>query len=217
MEIVTFAKYKTEEDSLELIGLLESNDIEYFVENISSHVDVTFAGGPSLEDKIAIKLNSTDFEKVDSLLSQMASNNINSIDKDHYLFSFSNEELFEVIEKYDEWSKVDYILAQQILKERGQLNSEEDILKLKNKRITELRQPEKAQKGWLIFGLLSALCGGLLGVFIGFHHYKFKKTIATGERVYAYDNSTRQAGLNIYIIGIVSTIIWLIIWLLQYF
>ncbi len=216
MDLITYRKYKTEEEAISLIELLKSNDIEYFVENISPAVDITFTGGMELEDKIAIKLKSTDFENVDSLLSKIATNNIDLVDKDHYLFDFSDDELLEILENYNEWSETDIVLAQKILNDRGKGISDEKVLELKNKKISKLRQPEKGLKGWLIFGFVSAILGGLLGIFIGYHHFKFKKSIPSGERVYAYDTKTRRTGLRIFYTGLFAFIFWIIIWILDF-
>ncbi|MCK4663414.1 MAG: hypothetical protein KAT68_11150 [Bacteroidales bacterium] len=216
MELVTYRKYRTEEEAIALIDILKYNDIEYYIENISPAVDITFTGGTELEDKIAIKLKSTDFEKIDSLLSKIATDNIDMVDKDHYLFDFSDDELFEILGNYNEWSKTDFVLAQKILNERGKDISDEKVQELKNKKISELRQPEKGHKGWLIFGFVSAILGGLLGIFIGYHHFKFKKSIPTGEKVYAYDTETRRTGLRIFYIGLIAFIFWIIIWILDF-
>lgn len=215
MEIVTYRKYKTEEEAISLIELLKAYDIEHYVENISPAVDITFTGGMGLEDKIAIKLKSIDFVRVDTLLSKIATDNIDLVDKDHYLFDFSDNELFEIIENYNEWGNTDFILAQKILRDRGKGISDEKVQELKNKKNAELRQPEKGHKGWLIFGFITAILGGLLGIFIGYHHFKFKKSIPTGEKVYAYDTETRRIGLKIFYVGMIVLPIWIVIWVLN--
>ncbi|MCT4602019.1 MAG: hypothetical protein N4A59_03795 [Marinifilum sp.] len=215
MELVTYKKFKTEEESVPLVDILESNDISYHIENIASAVDITFTGGTELEDKIAVKLKAVDFERVDTLFQKIVADNLDLVDKDHYLFDFSNEELYEVLENYNEWSKTDFILAQKILTDRGQNVSNEEAQELRNKKIEKLRKAEKGHRGWLIFGFISAIFGGLLGIFIGYHHFKFKKTIPTGERIYAYDAQTRKRGLHIFYVGIVALIFWIIVWLLD--
>lgn len=211
MEFMTYKKFKTEEEAIDLVDLLKSNAIDYQVENISSPVDITFTGGTELEDKIAIKLKSADFEKAEILLNKIAANSIDLIDKDHYLFDFSDNELFEILENYNEWSETDFILAKKILHDRGKNISNEKVQELKDKKIAELKKPEKGHKGWLIFGFISAILGGLLGIFIGYHHFKFKKSIPTGEKVYAYDTETRRTGLRIFYIGIASLVFWIVL------
>lgn len=215
MELVTYKKFKTEEEAIPLLDILKLNEISYETENIASAVDITFTGGTELEDKIAIKLKATDFERVDSLFHKIAVDNLDLVDKDHYLFDFTNEELYEVLENYNEWSKADFLLAQKLLNDRGQGVSDEDVQELRNKKIESLRKAEKGHRGWLIFGFISAIFGGLLGICIGYHHFKFKKTIPTGERVYAYDVQTRKRGLQIFYVGIVALIFWIFIWLMD--
>ena len=216
MEFITYRKYKTEEEAILLIELLKSNDIEHYIEDISSAFDITFTGGTESEDKIAIKLKSADFEKVDNLLYKTAIDYIDLLGKDHYLFDFSDDELLEILENYDEWSKTDFILAQKILNDRGKNITDEKVQELKDKKIAELRKPEKGHKGWLIFGFISAILGGLIGIFIGYHLFKFKKSIPNGEKVYAYDTETRRIGLRIFYIGLIAFVFWIIIWIFDF-
>ncbi|PXX95442.1 hypothetical protein DF185_22255 [Marinifilum breve] len=215
MELVTYKKFKTEEEAIPLLEILKLNVIPYETENIASAVDITFTGGTELEDKIAIKLKVADFERVDALFHKIAVDNLNLVDKEHYLFDFTNEELYDVLENYNEWSKTDFLLAQKLLNDRGQAVSNEEVQELRNKKIEKLRQAEKGHRGWLIFGFISAVFGGILGIFIGYHHFKFKKTIPTGERVYAYDVQTRKKGLQIFYVGVVAFVFWLFVWFLD--
>ena len=187
MEYLTFRKYKSLEEASVLIDILKSSNVDYQTDNVEATFDITFTGGTELEDKVAIKIKSSDFEKVDQLLENTASKSMNLIDEDHYLYEFTDEELLEVLEEYDKWNKLDYLLAQNILKSRGKEYSKDEIHRLREKRIEELSRPEKGHNGWLIFGYIFAFMGGLLGIFIGHHLYRFKKRLPTGERVYAYD------------------------------
>lgn len=212
MEFVTYRKYKTREEADAIIDLLQSNDMEYQIEDIAPAVDITFTGGTELEDKLAIKLKPADFDRVAELLDKIADDSVELLDQDHYLLRFSESELFEILERYDEWSETDYALAKIILESKGRKISKEDIKELKTKRITELSQPEKGHKGWLIFGYISAVLGGFLGIFIGYHHFKFKKSVPTGDRVYAYDAMTRKTGLQIFYIGIIAVVFWILVW-----
>jgi len=216
MEFITYRKYKSEEEAFELIDLLKSNDIEYTAENIAPAMDITFTGGTELEDKIAIKLKSSDFEKVNNILNNIATENIDLIGKDHYLYDFSDDELFEILENYNEWSSTDFVLAQKILTDRGKQVSNEKVQELKDKKDAELRKSEEGNKGWLIFGYISAILGGFLGIFIGYYHFTFKKSIPTGEKVYIYDAKTRKTGLRIFFMGIVSFVFWIVIWILNF-
>jgi len=215
LKLSTYRKYKTREDAIPLIEILELNDIEFLMDDISPTFDISFSGGNAFEDQVALKLKPNDFERVEILLNKIAEANIDLVDKDHYLFDFSNEELFEVLENYDEWGETDLVLSKKILIDRGQNITDAEILKLREEKNEKLRKPEEGRKWIIVAGYISSALAGPLGIIIGYHHFKFKKTIATGEKVYAYDTKTRKSGLNILYIGLISVGLWILMRILS--
>mgnify|MGYP006180187279 FL=1 len=201
------------EEAEGLISSLKDNGVNVQIEDASPPVDLTFSGN-TLQNEIRIKVKQSDFETANQFLEKQAEQLVDKFSDEHYLYDFTDDELIEIIEKPDEWSKVDYLLSQKILKKRGHEISKEKVEELQQKRIDELRKPEKGHKGWLIFGFISAILGGLLGIFLGWFHWTFKKTDPTGQRVYAYDQQTRKIGQGIFWIGLVSFIVWIIGWIL---
>ena len=201
------------EEAEGLISSLKDNGVNVQIEDASPPVDLTFSGN-TLQNEIRIKVKQSDFETANQFLEKQAEQLVDKFSDEHYLYDFTDDELIEIIEKPDEWSKVDYLLSQKILKKRGHEISKEKVEELRQKRIDELRKPEKGHKGWLIFGFISAILGGLLGIFLGWFHWTFKKTDPTGQRVYAYDQQTRKIGQGIFWIGLVSFIVWIIGWIL---
>lgn len=209
MEYITYKKFKSASEAEYLIEILENEKIEYYLDDIAPTYDITFTGGTDLEDKVALKVKQEDFSKIDKLLEEDAETEISSIDENHYLYQFSDDELVEILENFDDWGQTDYLLAQKILKDRGKEFSKDKIQKLKTLKIEKLKKPEKGNTGWFIFGFISAFLGGLFGILIGYHHYNFRKKIITGERVFAYDEKTRKQGFNMFILGIISLIFWI--------
>jgi hypothetical protein len=202
----TFQKFTLIEQAEELVDLLEENQIPYQVEDSSP--DVVVAYSDSVQKEIRVKLKQEDFARANSLLEAIAQTFLEEVSKDHYLFGFSDEELYEILEKPDEWGKNDYALAKKILRERGKEISAEKLDELQNTRIKELSKPEGGQTGWIIFGYFCAFCGGALGIFFGWYLMSFKKTLPDGRKVYAYTPSVRKHGRIIFFIGIPSLIIW---------
>jgi len=100
----------------------------------------------------------------------------------------------EVVTKADEWSPFDVVLARKILADRGKEISDESIEKIHEKRIEEMRKPDPPQTQWITLGYILAFLGGVLGIFIGWHIYTFKKTLPDGERVYGYTEHDRKQG-----------------------
>jgi len=215
--MITHSRYKNKEDAYPLIALLEKNLISYQIENISSSIDALFVGGTDLEDKIAIKIHASDSEKVELLNLQVAKNEVNFIDKSHYLFEFSNNELIEVIDSFDEWSKVDVALAQKILIDRNINMSDDLVEQMRNQKLSKLRQGEAGDKLWIAFGFFTAILGGFLSLILGNIYFKSKKTLPNGEQVYTYDEKTRNSGRLMSNIGLIVLAFWTCVFLLTFF
>ncbi|MFN6943330.1 MAG: hypothetical protein ACK4ND_00170 [Cytophagaceae bacterium] len=176
--------------------------IEYILEDNSAAVDITFSANTS-QNEVQLKIKQEDFEKANKLLESESEIPLADLDKNHYLFSFSNEELYEILLKKDEWSAFDYKLAQKILAGRGQKITPEELEGLRKKRLEDLSKPENLQNQWIIIGYLLAVAGGIIGIFIGYYLWTLKKTLPTGEKVYVYNEENRKDGKNIFIIGII--------------
>ena len=134
-----------------------------------------------------------------------------TVDKDHYLFGFTDEELFEIISKPDEWNEFDFQLAKKILRERGKEINQDTINLLKKQRLNDLAKPEEGQRNWIYAGYIFALLGGLIGVFIGWHLSTYRKTLPNGQQVYGYKQEDRKHGRRIWIKGAIMFIVSLTI------
>ena len=150
-----------------------------------------------------------DFERANKLLSKLYETSTDTVENDYYLFSFDNNELFEIIHEKDKWNELDYHLAKKILKERGIEVTEKEELELADKRIEKLKYKEKGSVIVTIVGYCIALIGGILGIGIGLYFWKAKRTLPTGERVYIFNASTRVHGFVIFFLGILIISIFL--------
>lgn len=207
---LTFQKFSDHQEALLLKQDLEKGNIEVVIEDTSVAIDITFSGNTH-GNEFLLKIKETEFVKANDILEAQAAKIVDQYAPDHYLFEFSDEELFDVIGKADEWSKEDFLLSQKILRTRGHEIDSEKIEEIKLGRLNDLRKPEQGKKAWIIFGYIFAFLGGLLGVIIGWSHWKATKIDPTGKRFYVYNESTRKSGKTIFLIGILSFILWLII------
>ena len=94
----------------ELAELLNEHNIQYYIQEETSGFDPSFVMSNAPVD-YAVKIKSEDFEQANLLQKESETKNIEGIDKDYYLFSFTDDELMEVITKADEWSAFDNVLA----------------------------------------------------------------------------------------------------------
>lgn len=208
-KFITFQRFDFIEDAVELTSFLKEKEIEYRIDNMPPSLGASF-GNPDAKEYL-IKLKQEDFEKADELLLQLSSKLIETADSSHYLFDFTNEELKEIIVKKDEWSHFDYLLAQRILKERGEEINSEQIELHRKQRIEDLSKPESSQATWIFIGYFFAFLGGFLGIFIGWYLKTHRKTLPNGDRVFNYSQSDRRNGGRILFIGVASLILWCLV------
>jgi len=215
-EFITYQKFNDPALADELAGQLEQHGIAYQIEEQSLTFNITFVLNDPLQKEYAVKIKSADFEKVNQLLKDDENKNIEDVDKDYYLFSFTDDELIDVVTKADEWSAFDVVLARKLLTERGKDISEAAISVINEQRLEELKKPESSQLSWIIVGYLIALgditiafgviiwpffvCA--IGLFIGWHLASYKKTLPDGERVFGYNQTDRMHGKRIFYLGI---------------
>jgi hypothetical protein len=206
-EFITYQKFNDPALADELGGQLESHQIKYFIEKESRPFDPTYSFNESSVTQYAVKIKSEDFEKVNQLLKDDESEDVTEIGKDYYLYSFTDDELMEVITKADEWSPFDVVLARKLLAEKGKVLTDEAITAINEKRIEALKAPDPPQTYWIVVGYVCAFIGGLLGIFIGWYLMNYKKTLPNGERVYEYSERDRRHGRIIFYIGIVVLVL----------
>lgn len=206
-----FSIYQTfynKDEMLALVHLLETNNIIFLAEEDSFSFDPSFANN-DYQKKFVIKLQKKDFQKLDTIQNEIYSELAENIEKDYYLFDFSDEKLIEIIIKKDEWGKFDFVLAQKILKERGKEINEETLENFKKQRINELSKNTDISIVWVIISyLLTISSRGILGILIGWHILTHKKTLPNGDKVYGYSKNDRKHGKIISIIGTICLFIY---------
>lgn len=205
-----FASFESDAELEMFQGLLEENEIHHQVEEIPPQPDSVF-GGPPSKEKYRVHVDASQFERVSEILDQKAREMVVSVPEDHYLLEFTDEELFDILKKPDEWSRQDHLLAMLILKERGQEVTKEEVEQWMEERVEFLNQPIKGRKGSLVLGYIFSFMGGLLGVLIGWYHWKGSKKAADGSREAMFDADTRKQGKQIFWLGIAAIVLWPVI------
>lgn len=211
-DFVTIKKFNTYIEAAGVIELLQKNDIEYTVEKTEATGDVVFAGN-TLDEELHVKVKSEDYEAAQNLLEEMVEVDAEQLEKDYYLFEFSDKELLEILEKPDEWSLNDYHWAQEILKQRGQEIDKSQLDTWKQKRLEFLSKPEKVSGKYLRMSYLFCILGGIIGFFMGKHVYGFRKLLPNGQKVLAYDDESRLLGKKIEIVGALCFVAYVVLFI----
>jgi len=209
MELLVYKRFYEKEAANELTEILVDNGVEFDLTEDKENLDSLY-GDKQFSKQYFVKINGDDFKKVDSILLSLGEKELETVDKDHYLYGFTDEELFEIVSKPDEWNAFDFQLSKRILKERG-IEINQVTIDLLKKQLNDLTKPEEGQRNWIYAGYMFALLGGLLGIFIGWHLSTYKKTLPNGQQVYGYKQEDRKQGRRIWILGTIMFIIWLTI------
>ena len=202
---VEYQRFIDSQSVKDMVEILETNAIPYELENYETAFNPLFARATadSLNREYCLKIRKHDFSKLETILNELSKIELGNADPDYYLFSFTNEQLQEIIINKDEWNQYDFLLAKQILGERGFKITDEMIESYKKARIEKLSEPEKSLGIWIYVGYVSSIIGGILGIILGTHIVTSKKTLPNGERIYSYSERDRKQGYAILILGII--------------
>ena len=207
-----FEEYKTFptlEQAQEYIDVLNNNNLRHVVEKTTPVFDPAFAGN-SGNEAVVLKLLSTEFLKANKAFEEAQLIDVEGLDEDYYLFSFTDDELMDVVIKKDEWNAFDFALASKLLKDRGKEVSTEMLEAITRQRNLEMSRHLPYPKTWIIAGYIFSILGGLIGIFIGLQLLWDTKKLPDGSKMYAYDPNVRSHGRFIFLIGLVVLILSII-------
>lgn len=210
---LTYQMFHVQQEAESLKDFLVEKGIDCYVKDTTPSFDPSFANNETQKEYRVLVLPE-DFEGANQAQVEYYQQFLEDIDPDYYLFDFTDAELYEILEEPDKWNKLDFLLSQKILSERGQPVDPETIQNLKELRFKLLSQPEAKQPFWIFVAYFCSLLGGFLGILIGYHFCWHKKTLPNGTQVFAYTDSTRQHGFYVFVIGWVFWIGSMIIGLL---
>lgn len=170
--------------------------------------DVSFAFN-QIEPAVTLELYGKDFRKAERILETFYEHRLDSVESDYYLFSFTDDELLDIIARPDEWGRMDYILAQKILADRDHPLDAATLEKMRSDRTAVLAQPEPTRREWIVLGYVLALAGGVFGFITGGILATQKKTLPDGTRRFVYSSRDRRSGRRIFALSWVGIILYL--------
>lgn len=201
--------FQDEAIAFEVCDILTTAGIKSKVEKTPQILDSQIIGTSS-EPEFVLKLFPEDFSKANKILEGYFEKTLTDVEEDYYLFSFTNDELNEILQKPDEWGFFDYQLAKKILSERGCPASDIQLEKMKKDRILELEKPAKTGKTLFLIAYLFILSGlmylasprfiidsiaflqTVVSVIIGQYIYKNKNVLPDGKIVFSFEEKSRK-------------------------
>ncbi len=207
---LTFKEFNDEELAKEIAAQLQAAGIECVIKDSKYIFDVSFAHN-TINPSVSLLLRPDDFTMARQVLNNFYKDLVLNVDKDYYLFDFTDTELVDIIMKPDEWGEFDYQLAQHILAQRGTTLLPEAMETINQTRIAKLAKPDKAGRNLIVWGYYSAFFGGLFGIVFGYNLAYSRKTMPNGQRLFSYGKKERKHGERIVLIGAGSVIFWTVL------
>lgn len=204
-----FKSFYNERDAIDLREFLLSKGIEAVIGRSKPVADKIIAGD-GLEKDIFLKIVPEDFDRANELIDAHVENNLSQLDPDYYLFSFDDEELFEIVQKSDEWNNQDVVLAKKILRDRGFDLSEKQVSDMRSTRIKELSKSESESPQWMYLGYFASIAVPPVGLILGLSLLQAKKLLPDGSKVWAYNQQTRMRAQRIVIVSLFISALWII-------
>ena len=201
-EFQTYQRFPNATVAQPLLHLLHEHGLDYDTRLDQLPIDASFAFNETSR-YFLVRLRPADFERARALEQRAAEVRSAEVSADYYLLSFSNAELLDVLLKPDEWNSFDVVLAQRLLRERGQPVSPELLNQMRRQRLDDLSQPAPRQPLGVLAGYVLALLGGVAGLFIGLHLYSHYRQLPNGQRVPAFQAPDRAHGLRILMLSVV--------------
>lgn len=225
-EPLVFQQFENIADAEKVAAILEEAGISTMVEKPAAILDSNFIG-TNYVPSYNLMIDGADFENAREVLLEKAEVNLDEIDKDYLLLTFSDEELMDVIAKPDEWGVYNYNIATALLKKKGVTVSREQKDAFAKDRLAELSKQKSFGMFWIIVAYtipllnlvyvianyetyignnLTWLFPGIGGLIIGFILVYSKKTLPNGTSLPIYIEKHRKHGP---IILKVNAIVWI--------
>jgi len=172
-QIITLKTYESTVDAMVDQELLRANDIDCFINN--DQLVELYPMFKAIDEGLKIVVFEKDFERALKILAEIkedsnirnkpVAQNAEEIAENHYLFSFSDTDIIDVVANPTDWTKEEQSIANQIIKHRGLIITPEDIQTARNKKteqevsekISEKKSPNRMYQWFFLIGFLSVI------------------------------------------------------------
>lgn len=206
-----FREFLSLEEAKDFGHWLDQNQVDYKIERPGYLIDQAIVGKAMIPEAV-VKINTRDFKRVNELLTQEIEQQ--DIPEEHYLWDFSDRELFQLLQNSDKWNIEDLVIAKKILLQRGYKVPDNRVEDHQKAKYEELRSGKDANPVTIIFYLVTIVLGVIFlhpllfiaGIGMGWYFWQDMTTDPYGEKFFTFALSTRKAGQLIFYGGIFLTI-----------
>jgi hypothetical protein len=195
-----YKDFQNLEEAKAFIDLLKANNIDYLASKPEVIIDEAIVG-TRLMPKVVVKIRPYDFLTVNKLIETEIGNLEYTDLQDHYLNQLADAELHEILTRPDEWSVEDVNIAKILLRGRGVDISDEEVQRLREERLQEIRAGKTGNKAvmalyflGIIIGFFTSFIFILAGIGMGYY-YAFSKSVdLDGRKHFVFEPTTRKYG-----------------------
>jgi len=154
-KFITYQTFSDLNEASDLIELLNANQIPFEIDDSALHFDVVPQNINPMDNGVMIKIKPMDKERVDNFF-------ITDIEKEsfgnHYLFSFSDNDIIDIIVNPEEWPEEEIALAKKISKQRDLKPTAEQVKKIRKntgKATEQIKKENSVSGGAAWFSIIS--------------------------------------------------------------
>lgn len=215
----TYQSFFNPEEAQPMVQLLKEQEIPYRLEHHPIFVEEQIGLENKTEASWALRIPTDYFAQVNELLEQMAAQ-ITEVPQGHYLHQFDNQELQELIEHADEWTKQDVHFAKLLLKERVGHSAVANAEWAADQKQQALRAGKEGSLGWIYTYWVISVLGTLLlnpiflmvGLGMGWFYWRDQTVGVNGDKFYTFTTRTRNLGRMSFYLGLGLFLLSIVVW-----
>ncbi|WP_306643080.1 hypothetical protein [Sanyastnella coralliicola] len=188
--------YQNREQATELAKQLIDDGVNAYVADNSGAVDLTFSNS-KINEEFQVLVDGHQYVDAMNFLVERAEKELHHIPEDHYLYSFTDEEIMDVLRDFDEWNEVDIALSSKIAKDRN--------LPITSMVIDDKKDSVEPndQIGIIVIAYILLLIAPIVSAIIGWILAYYKKQDKQGSLYYVYSERAQKQGKIVMWLGII--------------
>ncbi|MBK7854383.1 MAG: DUF4064 domain-containing protein [Bacteroidetes bacterium] len=105
------------EKATEYTSVLDEHNIPFELEDASQHFSVVLGTSP-MDNHFVLKIKDEDMERVEKIFDKEVEKEVKELPPDHYLYTFADKDILDIISNQNDWTKAEVKLAIQIANDR---------------------------------------------------------------------------------------------------
>ena len=194
----TFKTYPNVKEAKEVKRFLNENNVTSLLRDNFDCLDNITIG----QNMYELQVKASHFDTAVKLLEERCEKMAEQVEGGHYLCSYTNSKLYDILITKDEREMFEYKLAKKLLAERGKPTDNQFIENIKAEKQKLKARPHINQAINIFAGYLLALLGGFAGIVIGYLMWNSQKQMPNGIKLYSHTEAERRHGKIIFGIGI---------------